>query len=66
MRFMLLLLVVFSCSRAFADEALRGYHAEVAVTAPTRLDWIFALANQSRETAPPDWLEGLRFNAAAV
>jgi hypothetical protein len=55
---MLLLLAVFSCSRAFADEALRGYHAEVAVTAPTRLDWVFALANQSRETPPPDWLEG--------
>lgn len=58
MRFMLLLLIAFTCSRAFADKALRGYHAEAAVTAPTRLDWVFALANQSRETPPPDWLEG--------
>lgn len=30
----------------------------VRVSAPTRLDWIFALANQSPEKAPDQWLKG--------
>lgn len=59
MRAVILLLFAVFCSRGVrADEPLRGYHAEVAVKAPTRLDWVFALANQSRETPPADWLEG--------
>ena len=53
-----LVAAVCSPSHAFAAEPLRGYHAEVPVTAPTRLDWVFALANQSRETPPAEWLEG--------
>lgn len=42
---------------AFA-QPLRGHQPQVAVTAPTRLDWIFALANQSLAQAPADWLKG--------
>jgi pimeloyl-ACP methyl ester carboxylesterase len=33
-----------------------GYHARVSVSAPTRLDWTFALANRSLENPPPEWL----------
>lgn len=32
-----------------------GYHAEVKVAAPTRLDWTFALGNRSFDTPPRDW-----------
>jgi pimeloyl-ACP methyl ester carboxylesterase len=39
-----------------AAEPLKGYHPEVAVEQATRLDWIFALGNQSREEPPADWL----------
>jgi hypothetical protein len=35
---------------------LRGYHKRVGVSAPTRLDWTFALANQSLAEPPADWL----------
>jgi hypothetical protein len=35
-----------------------GYHAKVNVSAPTRLDWTFALSNRSLETAPDGWLPG--------
>ena len=42
-----------------ADAAeLRGYQARVSVQEPTRLDWVFALANQSPAEAPGDWLSG--------
>ena len=34
-----------------------GYQSKVAVTAPTRLDWTFALANQSLADPPADWLK---------
>lgn len=33
-----------------------GYHAKVAVSAPTRLDWTFALSNRSLAEPPADWL----------
>ncbi len=36
----------------------RGYQAEVKVSAPTRLDWTFALANQSLAEPPADWIKG--------
>lgn len=39
-------------------QPLRGHQPQVAVGAPTRLDWIFALANQSPAQAPADWLKG--------
>lgn len=32
------------------------YHASVNVAGPTRLDWVFALANQSPAQPPSDWL----------
>lgn len=33
-----------------------GYHAKVTVSAPTRLDWTFAVSNRSLATAPDGWL----------
>src|SRR5947209_6810799 len=33
-----------------------GYQAKVAVTAPTRLDWTFALTNRSLDPLPADFL----------
>src|SRR4051794_28636710 len=39
-----------------APPVARGYQADVKVTAATRLDWIFAVANQSPPAAPADWL----------
>jgi hypothetical protein len=33
-----------------------GYHARVAVSGPTRLDWTFALSNRSLVTPPKDFL----------
>jgi hypothetical protein len=44
--------------------ALRGHQPQVAVTAPTRLDWVFALANQSPAQPPADWLQG--YDSTAV
>ena len=40
-----------------AAGPLDGYHSEVNVTAPTRLDWVFALANQSPKDPPAEWLK---------
>jgi hypothetical protein len=40
-----------------ANAATDGYQPRVAVTAPTRLDWTFALANQSLPDPPADWLK---------
>jgi pimeloyl-ACP methyl ester carboxylesterase len=44
-------------------EPLRGYQPQVAVEAETRLDWTFALANQSLPRAPADWLPGYESTA---
>lgn len=35
-----------------------GYQKEVKVRQATRLDWIFAMSNQSLREPPADWLEG--------
>lgn len=35
-----------------------AYRKEVHVTGPTRLDWTFALANQSVVEPPKEWLQG--------
>lgn len=43
---------------AGAAEPPRGYQAEVTVSAPTRMDWVFALANQSAPEPPAQWLDG--------
>ena len=40
-----------------AARAADGYQTGVAVSAPTRLDWTFALANQSLPDPPADWLK---------
>src|SRR5262245_2716869 len=37
-----------------ADE--KGYQKQVAVQAATRIDWVFAVANQSPAEVPADWL----------
>ena len=42
-------------SRAGAAAPPPGYHAKIAVSAPTRLDWTFALSNRSMATPPADW-----------
>jgi len=41
-----------------AAQPLRGHHPQIAVAAPTRLDWVFALANQSPTSPPAEWLKG--------
>lgn len=43
---------------ATAADALVGYHAQVQVAAPTRLDWVFAVANQSPAEPPASWNAG--------
>lgn len=40
-----------------ADELGNGYHKEVAVSAATRIDAIYPLANQSPAEAPAGWLD---------
>lgn len=39
------------------QEVPAGYRAQVPVTAPTRLDYVFPLANQSPATTPDGWLK---------
>lgn len=56
MRFILALLSLSVCHIAAADET--GYQPEVTVRAATRLDWVFAVSNQSRVDPPADWLDG--------
>ena len=43
-------------SAALAADPPTGYQARVAVSEPTRLDWMFPLANQSPVEPPADWL----------
>jgi predicted esterase len=50
-----LVLVLFA-SRTDAADATKGYQAKVKVGAATRLDWTFAVANQSVDPAPANWL----------
>lgn len=45
-------------AEARAAEPLVGYHAQVKVAEPTRLDWVFAVANQSPAEPPAEWLAG--------
>jgi len=42
--------------QAAAAEPLVGYHAKTSVQSATRLDWVFALANQSPAKPPANWL----------
>src|SRR5690348_3304189 len=41
-----------------------GYQSKTRVAAPTRLDWVFALANQSLTEPPADWLKDYDSTAA--
>jgi hypothetical protein len=50
--------LLFAHPSASAAEPLVGYHAQVKVAAPTRLDWVFAVANQSPAEPPAQWLTG--------
>jgi pimeloyl-ACP methyl ester carboxylesterase len=54
-------LLIFGLALVGADRAIAaalplGYHAKVAVSAPTRLDWTFVLTNRSLASPPADWL----------
>ena len=51
-----LLAIVLVNSVSVAEES--GYQKEVTVREPTRLDWVFANANQSVTNPPPEWLSG--------
>lgn len=50
--------VVFLLVAAMAQADETGYQKEVTVREPTRLDWVFANANQSVTNPPAEWLEG--------
>ncbi len=56
-RFAGALLAIVSATQGLAAEIETGYHEKVAVTAPTRLDWVFGVANQSPATPPGGWLK---------
>ena len=47
-------LVAFSVA---ADALPEGLHQRVPVGQPTRLDWVFALSNQSPTRPPAEWLK---------
>lgn len=49
---------LLTASTARAVDVRPGHNPQVSVQAATRLDWIFALANQSPAQAPADWLPG--------
>lgn len=51
-----LLLGFFGVVTSLHAAPRTGYHASVAVEKPTRLDWVFAVSNQSPAQAPADWL----------
>ncbi len=55
LRRLLILFVTFLPITARAEES--GYQKEVVVREATRLDWVFAVANQSVEP-PAEWLTG--------
>src|SRR5205814_5197648 len=49
---------LFARTAAAADGPRPGYQPSVKVSAETRLDWIYAVANQSPKQAPKGWIEG--------
>ena len=50
---------------AVASDPGPGWHDRVPVTAATRLDWVFALSNQSPAKAPAEWVKGYESTAGA-
>src|SRR5262245_24383866 len=53
---LIILCSVLWTNKATAAVPLKGHQASVTVGQATRLDWVFALANQSPAEAPADWL----------
>jgi hypothetical protein len=49
-------LALAGAGQSIAAAPPPGYHAKVAVGAPTRIDWTFVLANRSLTNPPADWL----------
>ncbi len=45
-----------TCTAVAGADEVRGYHRDVQVTAATRLDWVYAVANQSPASIPDGWL----------
>jgi predicted esterase len=56
-RFFLLLIVLSAAGTVSAAEVPKGYHPTVKVSAATRLDWVFAVANQSPKVPPASLLK---------
>ena len=56
MRLLAVLVIALANCAVLAEES--GYQKEVTVREPTRLDWVFANANQSVTNPPAEWLEG--------
>ncbi|MGH7174301.1 MAG: hypothetical protein ACRELF_04970 [Gemmataceae bacterium] len=54
--FPLIALAALSADAQSAATLPPGYHAKVNVTAPTRIDWTFALTNRSLVNPPANWL----------
>src|SRR5436305_6293082 len=48
----------FAGTLAAADAPRPGYQPSVKVSAETRLDWVFAVANQSPKQVPKGWIDG--------
>jgi dienelactone hydrolase len=49
-------LALVGMNRAVVAALPAAYHAKVAVSAPTRIDWTFVLTNRSLASPPADWL----------
>ncbi|WP_157368614.1 alpha/beta hydrolase [Zavarzinella formosa] len=56
MKILMLLLGFSLAATSIAAPPKEGYQTMVAVTAPTRLDWTFALTNRSLDPIPKDFL----------
>lgn len=56
MRLLTVLVTVLIHGVVLAEEP--GYQKEITVREATRLDWVFAVSNQSVTNPPAEWLEG--------
>jgi len=52
--------LVLGCAAFTAQAAEVGYRKSVLVSAETRIDWMFCVANQSPPKIPEGWLAGYR------
>src|SRR5579871_4035522 len=53
---LLCLAVLLLPARSETAEPLKGYHAKVAVSAPTRIDWTYTVGLRSLPGPAPGWL----------